>query len=111
MVRMLRRCGAVTGYKAYVVGVAAEEIIHVFLCSQVVDIARTELGSHDKNGQIGGRNLLGVVKHLDALHLVFFGIHHAQHTLVAAADEIAHHCTAGFVHIVGTSDYYNAIGG
>ena len=88
-----------------------DEGAHLLLGGEILYRVGAETCRNDQNGQVGGRQLLGVVKHLDALHLVFFGIHHAEHAFVAAADEIAHHGSAGFVHIVGTSDYHNALGG
>ena len=42
--------------------------------SQIVYVAGTELGRNNKNRQVGGRNLLGTVIDLDALHLVFLWI-------------------------------------
>ena len=85
------------------------ERAHVLLCSKQLHIVGTPLGSHDEDGQVGGRNLLGIMEHLDALHLVFLGINNTQRAFIAAVQNVAHDSSSGLVRVVRAADDDDAL--
>jgi hypothetical protein len=46
---------------------------------------------------------------LDALNLVFLGIHYAESARKASADKITHNRAARLVNVVRATDYYDAL--
>ena len=85
------------------------ERTNILLLCQQLHIVGTEAGRHHEDGQVGGRQLTGIVEGLDALHLVFLGIHHTQHAAIAAAHQVAYHGAAWFMHIVGAAYHDDAL--
>ena len=85
-----------------------DECLYLLFLRQVFHVVGTILCGHHQDGQVGGGHLFHVVKHFDALHLVFLGVHHAQRALVAALKNVSHHGAARLVNVVGAAYYYNA---
>ena len=75
----------------------------LFGCQKLY-VVRTILGSNDEDGQVRRRQFAGVVKCLDALHLVLLGVHDTKRTTIAAAKKIAYNGTAGLMNIITTAD-------
>ena len=96
---LLLHDGALVGLLAEA-GRYNNERAYFFLLGQILHVLRAELGSHHHDGQISGRQFLGIVEHLDALHLVFLRVDDAQRSLVASAQQIANDGAAWFVNIV-----------
>ena len=59
------------------------ERTHLLLLGQQFHVVRTILGGHHQDSQVRRRQLACIMEGLDTLHLVLFGIHHTQRTLVA----------------------------
>ena len=85
------------------------ERAHILFFGQIFDVAGAELRRHDKDGHIRGRQLLGIVIHLDALHLILLGIDDTERTLIVALQQVAHDGATWLVHIVGAADYDDAL--
>ena len=81
-----------------------DEGAHTLLAAEVIDIVGAELCGHHEDGQLGLGDVLHVVEGLDALHLVFLGIHYIQGACEAAVLDITHNGTTGLVHVVGATD-------
>jgi hypothetical protein len=71
----------------------------LFGCQKLY-VVRTILGSNDEDGQVRRRQFAGVVKCLDALHLVLLGVHDTKRTTIAAAKKIAYNSATRFMNIV-----------
>ena len=87
-----------------------DESLCAFLLRQQFDVIGAQLGWNDKDGQFGWRQFAGVVKHLDALHLVLLGVHHTQGSSIASLQEISYDSATGFVYVVRPSDDNNTLG-
>ena len=85
------------------------ERANVFLLGQILYLVRTELGSHHQDGQVRGRQFLGIVEGLNALHLVLFGIHNTQGAIITTTQQITHHGTAWFMYIIRAANDDNAL--
>ena len=96
---LLLQQGALVGLLAEAGG-NDDEGAHLLLSGQILHVLRTILRGHHEDGQVGGRQLLGVVEGLDALHLVFLRVDDAQYAFVSSALQVSHHGAAGLVHIV-----------
>ena len=59
------------------------ERTHLLLLGQQFHVVRTILGGHHQDSQVRRRQLACIMEGLDTLHLVLFGIHYTQRTLVA----------------------------
>ena len=86
-----------------------DEGLHAFLRGEHSHCVGAELGGYHHHGQIGRRNLLHVVEHFHALHLVFLGVDAAQHTFVAAIQQVAHDGSSWLVGVVRTAHHYNTL--
>ena len=82
---------------------------HPFLSTEEIDVVRAVLSCHHEYGEIRLGNILHVVDGLDALYLVFLGIHDVQGTLEASTDNIAHNGTTWLVHIVRAANDDDAL--
>ena len=86
-----------------------DERAHLFLRREILHIVGTETRRHNEDGKVGGRHLLHVVKHLDALHLVLLGIHYAQRSLETSAYEVAHYCSTWLMAVVRATYNHNTL--
>ena len=82
----------------------------LLLAGQQFHIIGTVLGCNDKDGQLGGRQLCGIVECLDALYLVLFRVDDTQCAAIATAEQVADNGPAGLMDVVGSSDDDNALG-
>ena len=82
-----------------------------FVTCQQFHRVRAQLGRNDQDGQFGGRQFTGIMKHLDALHLVFFRIDNAKRAFIATLQQVAYDGSTRLVDIVGTPDNCNGFGG
>ena len=85
-----------------------ERLGTLFARQQIYGI-RAQFGRHHQDGQLGGGKLASIVKHPDALHLVFLGIYHTQGALIATLQDVTYHGSTGFVYIVRASYNDNAL--
>ena len=81
-----------------------DEGTRLLLLGQQFHIVRAKPRCHHEDGQISRGQFTGIVKGLDALHFIFFGIHDAQGTLITATDEVTYDRAARLVYIVRTAD-------
>ena len=77
-------------------------------CQQFCRVG-AELGRYDEDCQFSRRQFLYVVKHLDALHYVLFGVDDAQCTFITAHEQVAYDGTARLMLVVGPADNDNAL--
>ena len=84
------------------------ESLDAFLGGKHFNVVRAHRRGYYEHGQVGRRQLVYVVEHFDALHLVFLGVDYSQRAFVASAYQIAHQCAARFVYVVRAAHYYDA---
>ena len=60
-----------------------DEGTRLLVASQQLNGIGTKLGRNHQHGQFGGRQFLGIVENLDALHLVLLGINNTKGALIA----------------------------
>ncbi len=72
----------------------------LLILSESAHGGRTESGRDDQYGKFGRREFGNVVKHLDAVHLIFPRVDYAQCACISAANDVADNSATRFMHIV-----------